>query len=354
MKTDHLLAVAFITFSSIPLLAQQAGVSAQQGASAGSVLQESTHASATTAAKPGSANLNGAAASSTTSGAISNKTSTSASATTNAASTLKAASSTTPPPSTSTAKAAESSSVSGELESKLDAKTAKVGETVVLKTTQKVTTADGTVIPKGTRLIGHVTEAQAHDSAHTDSQLGMAFDRAELRSGQSLSIHSTIESVNPRPDFTALGSMAGNDSFGTPMGGGMVGGRAMGGGRVSGGGVMGDAVERTSAATTSTREQASSATASTAHATESVARGSEHVAGNATANTAAGVHSVAASGHATASTANHVTARSTGIPGVMLRNGDSASASGTLSASKKNVHLDSGTQMDLSFAAAGK
>jgi hypothetical protein len=38
----------------------------------------------------------------------------------------------------------------------------------------------------------------------------------------------------------------------------------------------------------------------------------------------------------------------------MLRNGDSASASGTLSASKKNVHLDSGTQMDLSFAAAGK
>jgi type IV secretory pathway VirB10-like protein len=229
-----------------------------------------------------------------------------------------------------------------------------VGETVVLKTTQKVTTADGTVIPKGTRLIGHVTEAQAHDSAHTDSRLGIAFDRAELKSGQSLSIHSTIESVNPRPDFTASSSMAGNDSIGMPMGGGIAGGRAMGGGRVSGGGVMGGAVERTSVATTSAGRQVSSSSGDTAHATEGIARGSEHVAGNAATHTAAGAHSVAATGHATASSSNRVTTRSTGIPGVMLHSSDSASASGTLSATKKNVHLDSGTQMDLSFAAAGK
>ena len=55
------------------------------------------------------------------------------------------------------------SSVSGELEGKLDSKTAKVGDRVVLKTTEKVQTSDGTVIPRGSRLVGHVTQVQAHD-----------------------------------------------------------------------------------------------------------------------------------------------------------------------------------------------
>ncbi len=246
------------------------------------------------------------------------------------------------------------SSVSGELEGKLDAKTAKVGETVVLKTTGQVTTAGGTVIPKGTRLIGHVTEAQAHDSAHADSQLGISFDRAELKNGQSLAIHSTIETVNPRPDLTASSAMAGDDMFASPMGGAMVGGRAMGSERVGGGGLMGGAAERTSVETASAGQHISSATEGTAHGTESVAQGSRHVAGNAAANATANLHGVAASGHAAASSSSRVTARSTGIPGVMLRSNDSGTVSGTLSASKKNVHLDSGTQMNLSIAASAK
>src|ERR1017187_9501376 len=43
----------------------------------------------------------------------------------------------------------EMSAVTGELEGKLDSKTAKVGDRVVLKTTEKVQTPDGTVIPRG-------------------------------------------------------------------------------------------------------------------------------------------------------------------------------------------------------------
>ncbi len=42
----------------------------------------------------------------------------------------------------------EMSSVSGELEGKLDSKSAKVGDRVVLKTTEKVLTSDGTMIPR--------------------------------------------------------------------------------------------------------------------------------------------------------------------------------------------------------------
>src|SRR5208283_4849207 len=72
----------------------------------------------------------------------------------------------------------EMSSVTGELEGKLNSRTAKVGDRVVLRTTEKVQTADGTVIPGGTRLEGHITQVQAHDSAHAVSQIGIAFDRA--------------------------------------------------------------------------------------------------------------------------------------------------------------------------------
>jgi hypothetical protein len=46
--------------------------------------------------------------------------------------------------------------------------------------------------------------------------------------------------------------------------------------------------------------------------------------------------------------------RSAGISGVMLRNSGSGSFSGTLSASNKNVHLRSGTRMDLAIGASGK
>src|ERR1700683_4384369 len=57
----------------------------------------------------------------------------------------------------------EMSPVTGELDGKLDSKTAKVGDRVVLKTLDKVQASDGTVIPRGSRLVGHVTEVQAYD-----------------------------------------------------------------------------------------------------------------------------------------------------------------------------------------------
>jgi hypothetical protein len=45
-------------------------------------------------------------------------------------------------------------------------------------------------------------------------------------------------------------------------------------------------------------------------------------------------------------------AHATGIPGVMLAGDASGSASGMLTASRKNIHLDSGTQMVMGVAAA--
>src|SRR5580698_8134583 len=48
------------------------------------------------------------------------------------------------------------SPVNVELVNKLDSKTAKTGDDVVVKTKSAVKTSDGTEIPKGSKLMGHV------------------------------------------------------------------------------------------------------------------------------------------------------------------------------------------------------
>ena len=56
------------------------------------------------------------------------------------------------------------SPVVGELVNKLDSKSAKTGDQVVVKTTEKATTADGVEIPKGSKIVGHVVDVTAHDN----------------------------------------------------------------------------------------------------------------------------------------------------------------------------------------------
>jgi hypothetical protein len=230
--------------------------------------------------------------------------------------------------------------VTGELDGKLDSKTAKPGDRVVLKTDKKMQTADGTLIPKGSRLVGHVTEVQAHEKDHTESQLGLAFDHAELKDGQSMAIHSMIESVQPSAGAIAGGSMANEDALDAPMasGGGGMGAGARGGGRVGGGGLLGGTVGG-----------ATQATGRVGPDLGSTAGGAVRTAGNLSGGAGGDLaHGVSGATQG----AGSLGARSTGLPGVMLNGDATGSASGMLSAANKNVHLDSGTQMVLGISAA--
>ena len=73
---------------------------------------------------------------------------------------------------------AELRPVNGELQSKLDAKNAKNGDEVIVKTTEKATIANGLVIPKGSKIMGHVTDVQAHNEANPNSKITLQFDQA--------------------------------------------------------------------------------------------------------------------------------------------------------------------------------
>jgi hypothetical protein len=97
---------------------------------------------------------------------------------------------------TAAAPAADMRPVHAELVGNLDTKTAKTGDDVVAETKGAVKTADGTEIPKGTKLLGKVVAVQP-SGAGQNSQVALAFNQAELKGGQTLPIQSQIQAIEP-------------------------------------------------------------------------------------------------------------------------------------------------------------
>ncbi len=213
----------------------------------------------------------------------------------------------------------EMSSVKGELVSKLDTKTAKTGDDVVVQTKSAVKTANGTEIPKGTKLVGHVLAVQA-SSGGQNSQVVLKFDHAELSGGQSLPIHSEIRSIGSADSASGAGDMGAMSSPTT----GATSGAASGGG-ATGGGANGN----------------SAATPRTAPSSGAAAAGS----GAPAAGTI-----VARNGNIAIST--------TSVPGVLLANNAPgqqdprmAQASSILLGAKQDVELSGGTPVVVGVSA---
>jgi hypothetical protein len=234
----------------------------------------------------------------------------------------------------------EMSSVAGELDGKLSSATAKVGDRVVLKTTEKVVTADGTAIPRGARLVGHVTQVQARDTTHRFAQLAIAFDHAEFKNGQSIAIFTLIRGVHPSTEVTAMNPTSGGDpmgGMGDSTSGGVVGGGR--GGRSSGGqsGIMGGGAPGTSQNPTSATTPIENPMGAN---TDPNPQGTVQLAGHGDPNESVGAHQAAA-----ARAIPHPTA----IPGVMLAG--NSTASGVFLATMKDIQFASGTEMQLGIMA---
>lgn len=357
MKTAQWFAVAVVTAASLPLMALQIDANATaNGQQNGSATVGNTHVSGNTSGNVGGTlspgnqqaqgNLTGSASASGPHGA--NLSGSGDASTSAAANKLHGGTG-----ANGSAFAGEQMRpVTGELESRLDSKKARPGETVIFKTTEKMTTADGTEIPKGTRLIGHVTSVQAHAKGHADSQLGLVFDRAELKGGRSIPIHSMIESVFPRP-IDMVNAMDSDAGFGGGMAGGgrMAAGPVMAGGGVRGSGLLGGGaglVGGTVGGVDSTAGRVGAgfngAADSAVGAAGETVGAAGHVAGGVTGEVGSGLNGAAQG-------SGSLAARATGIPGVMLTGDASGAASGMLSATGRNIQLESGTQMVLGVAA---
>lgn len=84
--------------------------------------------------------------------------------------------------------------LAAELESTLDARKARVGDRVVLRTTEAIKENGRTVVKKGSRLIGRVTDVQQRASGRAESSVSLLFDRLESGS-LATPITATINSI---------------------------------------------------------------------------------------------------------------------------------------------------------------
>jgi len=85
--------------------------------------------------------------------------------------------------------------VQAELIKAVDAKKAKPGDEVVAKVTQEVKANDKLVLPKGSKLVGKVTQAQGRAKGQGESELGLTFDSVVLKDGTQLPLSFTIQAV---------------------------------------------------------------------------------------------------------------------------------------------------------------
>jgi hypothetical protein len=211
-----------------------------------------------------------------------------------------------------------------ELTKSIDAKKAKPGDEVTAKLTQDVKADGKVVLHKGSKLVGHVTEAQAKTKENSESKLGVVFDKAVLRGGQEMAFNGAIQALAAPAPGSLAATTDDAGSLGSGMGSG--GGPVMGGGRTSGGvapigGGAGGAVNSTLGSATNT-------------------------AGSVTNSTTGAVNG--STGAVTNGAFNTATRGVVGMQGIALNTGATGSAQGSvISSASRNVKLDSGTQMIL-------
>lgn len=189
----------------------------------------------------------------------------------------------------------------------------------MLKTTQAVKQNGQTVIPKGARLIGHITDVQQQTKATAESRIGLVFDR--LRSGSTeMPITATILSITQARNS----AQAGNASMETDtMSQSPANTRSSAGSRGSGGllGGVGNTAGSVLNTTTTT-------------------------AGNVVGGSTTAVGSTVG---ATTRTAGNLTGP---LSGLQISESGSASANGgsTLSLSGGNLRLESGATFNLAVS----
>ncbi len=97
-----------------------------------------------------------------------------------------------------------------ELVKGLDSRKLKEGDAVEAKLTGGITLPDGTVVPRGTSIVGHVTQASARAKHDSESALGISFDRIASPGGGKTLIKGVVLAAAPNPEPTGSPDATGN------------------------------------------------------------------------------------------------------------------------------------------------
>jgi hypothetical protein len=206
-------------------------------------------------------------------------------------------------------------SIHATLQKPVDARKNKLGDEVVAKTDEDVKSEGKVVLPRGSKIIGHVTEVKAREKGRAESAVGVIFDHAVLKDGSHMPLSLAVQAVGSG----AAAAQAEDDSL-------IASGNAAASGSVSG---AGSGMTRTGGGLVG---GVRSTTGSLVNTAGSVGAG--------TANTVTGAGA--------SSSLNSNSRGVVGLRGLNLISSASSSNSGTFTSQNSNVHLDTGTQLILS------
>lgn len=188
-----------------------------------------------------------------------------------------------------------------ELSKSVDAKKVKAGDPVEAKLMEDVKSDGNVVLHKGSKLVGHVTEAEARTKENAESRLGVLFDKAVLKSGQEIAFTGLILAIAPpREGSPTIAGDPGSLSSAPSMGGQPF--------------------------------------------------GAGHALGGPSASAAPAVNSAVGNNLGANGTLTSANRGAVGMEGVIL--GLSASQGSVIRSATRNVKLDNGTQMILQVASA--
>lgn len=123
--------------------------------------------------------------------------------------------------------------ISAELRSSVDSKKAKPGDAIEARTTEAIKANGKTILPEGTKLVGHVTQVSSKSKGDSESSLGLAFDKAILKNGEEVPLNVAIQALatpgaaqasSAVNDMAATGSAASQGNPNTPVNSGVPGG----------------------------------------------------------------------------------------------------------------------------------
>jgi hypothetical protein len=97
----------------------------------------------------------------------------------------------------------------------LNSKKVQIGDLVKAAVTQDVLVRGRIIIPRGSKLIGHITETKVRGENDKESFVGLIFDKAVLKGGEEINFNGTVSALAaPAPVI-----MGDDDPTLSPMGG---------------------------------------------------------------------------------------------------------------------------------------
>lgn len=213
--------------------------------------------------------------------------------------------------------------LAAQLETTLDARHAKTGDRVVLKTVQAVKQDGHVIIPKGAQLIGRVTEVQHQTKSNAESSIAVVFDRLRTGSTETQITASILSITQARSQRQSTN----NDLFQSDT--------------------MSSSSTRSSSATSGSGGGLLGGVGSTVGG---VVNTRTTTVGNVAGNTTSAVgNTVGATTSTVASSSGSLTGSLRGLQ-ITQSSDTSVQGGSTLSLTGRNLHLDSGTTFNLAVS----